>query len=747
MTPAEIIWEYISSQFQEAEFWPAIVACAVIVFGAVSLLPRLKQQRYKLGAAIAAIGLVLAVANRLMKWNDRTAYLLAGALILSSLLLFVVPYLWNKYRFAKIYKLCQQMNFVEAWEHLNKIKAGWLTAGQLRDYQKRRFFLLVKLGSLRAARHYLEEIFPDKGAVYHFFLHMLEYCSGNLSASLREVQRAEDSVTEKESLSFRFQIMMNHGVCYGAMNNFHLADEYYRKAKALCDDPKILDHELLGTFYYNFAFNQLRLHPGTAEWKKALDECQAKLNMKKTDAKILMLNLKLELLRQTQAPREVIDQLLQETVSEITKCRLPLRKQVFFASSAVRVAWAARCNPIPCLNILKDNLSVIEGLPAEQRYHVYADLETLFRDLRGPADDPFADLRARTERYMNADAEADLRKWQAALPMEAVYARCDCLKKLAILSRKGTTYDRDRAISFQRNAIKLYHDNELYLEELHTHQDVIDELLDVRNRDEDLRPVCINEIREHLSAAEKLLSQLRGHPALVETYLRLGCYYLDVDDYAQSLKYTKLFRDTDISIQNFAPWLRRYYAMLLLQARVIMFDQAIKAAAADKQVLSLCKDIRDWFAAYPKHDGVLDTLLLGRFLAVPMRKTRVWIPKGEQEPQGHSWLWIPLLELNIDLTYPQFADDKLCRCMFFYKDRHPFESGTSLALQLGWQESSMRFEGVICDQIERILQPEAISLVESAYQFICEHLPEDCPSMEEITRLLQEVIVPVPIKA
>lgn len=746
MSPSEIVWELISSKFQETEFWPAVVLCGVIVFGTFSLLSRFKQRRYQLGFLTAALGLIATEFNLLMQWNDCWLYLLAAALILASLLLFFVPFFWNKKRFSKIQTLCRQQFFAEAWKYLNSIRVTWLTSKQLRHYQQRRFFLLLKLGSLRTARNYLEEIFPEKGTNYHFFLHMLEYCSGDLRASLQEIQAAEDSVDSKTTPSFRFQILMNHGVCYAAMNQYHLADEYYRKAKTFYDNQKLSDEELLGTFYYNFAFNQLRLHPDTTDWDDALNECQRQLNMRKTDAKIRMLNLRLELLCQTEAPREVMDQLLQKAVTEITKCRLRPQKQVFFASSAVRVAWAARCNPIPCLDILLDKLSVIEGLSPEQRYHVYAGLDEVFRDFHGPSNHRFTPLKLRAESYMKTDAENDLQQWQAALPMEAVYARCDCLKKRAVFSRQRTEYDREQVVSFQQNAIRLYHDNGLYLEELHAHQDVVDELLDVRNRNEDYRPVCMEEIREHLSAAEALLNKLEGHPALVVAYLRLGCYYLDVDAYEQSLKYARLFWNTDISVQNFAPWLRRYYAILLLHARVILFEQAIREAAADQQLRAMDNEVQDWFATYPKHDGMLDSLLLGRFLTVPVRKTKCWLPDANREVQGHSWLWIPALELNIDITYPQFSDDKLCQCIFFFKDRHPFEAETSLTLQISYQNSSLRFEGVICSQIENVLPPQA-ALVDTIYDFICSHLPNDCPSAASFAQLFQEFLLPVPIKA
>lgn len=87
--------------------------------------------------------------------------------------------------------------------------------------------------------------------------------------------------------------------------------------------------------------------------------------------------------------------------------------------------------------------------------------------------------------------------------------------------------------------------------------------------------------------------------------------------------------------------------------------------------------------------------------------------------------------MDIDLTYPQFADDQLCRRVFFYNGRHPFEAGTSLTLQVSQQSSPLVFEGIACSQLEHGSSQEASALADTIYEFLCKHIPKDCPSMEE----------------
>lgn len=747
MGPFEIIWELLSSKWKDTEFWPAIAVGVAIVIALGILLRKIKMIWRKVGTVSAAAGLLAAECGFCLKWHSLLCYHLAGLFFVLSALCFLAPYLWSRRRLRSVKELCNQKAYVEALELLSTVKMGWLSTKQLQGYQKRMFLLLVNLGNLRKARAYLARIWGKEGAFCHFALHILAFRSGNLENAFLEIQKAEDSDDLKDDPYLQFQIILNHGVCYAAEGNYHLADEYYSKAIAFYNTHHLHEEELLDAFYYNYSFNRLRLEPDAAAWQEVLEEYQSRLDLEKTDAQIRILNMRLELLRQTEAPRETIDDLLQRATSAITGGKLPIKNQVLFASSAARVAWAARVNPIPCLEILNENISVIEHLPAKQRYLVYAELDILFRDFHGPDNDPFALLRERASDYLQKDAEKDLKKWQSELPEDAIYERCDCLRKKAILRRNRTPYSHKSVVEIQRNAIRLYHNSELYLDELYTRQDIMDELLDERNRDEDLRPIYADELCEQLSSAGELLSSLEGHPALAESYIRLGCYSFDLDEYEKGLCFARLFWRTGISVQNFAPWLRRYYANLLFRARVILFDQAIRAAAADPQLCSLGEAAQNWFTTYPQHDGWLDTLLLGRFLSVPVGKTKVWIPKGKSEPEGHTWLSIPQLEIDIDLTYPQFADDQLCRRVFFYNNRHPFETGTSLTLQISQQSSPLVFEGIACLQLEHGLSQEARALADTIYEFLCKHLPEDCPPMEEFFRMIGEFMDRIPIQA
>lgn len=103
MSPIEIIWEVVSSELKDTEFWPSIVVGAVIALGIFWMLIKLKKWRYRVGAITMAIGLIVAECNLLLGWHCAFLYLLAGLLLVLPILCIFVLFIWNQYRFYKVF--------------------------------------------------------------------------------------------------------------------------------------------------------------------------------------------------------------------------------------------------------------------------------------------------------------------------------------------------------------------------------------------------------------------------------------------------------------------------------------------------------------------------------------------------------------------------------------------------------------------------------------------------------------------
>lgn len=88
MVSFEIIWELLSSELKDTEFWPAIVGSTAIVIALGILLRKIKMIWRKVGAAAAALGLLAAWDGFCLKWHSLLCYHLAGLLFALSVLCF-----------------------------------------------------------------------------------------------------------------------------------------------------------------------------------------------------------------------------------------------------------------------------------------------------------------------------------------------------------------------------------------------------------------------------------------------------------------------------------------------------------------------------------------------------------------------------------------------------------------------------------------------------------------------------------
>lgn len=98
-------------------------------------------------------------------------------------------------------------------------------------------------------------------------------------------------------------------------------------------------------------------------------------------------------------------------------------------------------------------------------------------------------------------------------------------------------------------------------------------------------------------------------------------------------------------------------------------------------------------------------------------------------------------EVQLNIAYRWF-------CGFELDDTIPNHSTFSKTRTRKWQQSSpLVFEGIACSQLEHGSSQEASALADTIYEFLCKHIPKDCPSMEEFTRMIGEFIEVIPIQA
>jgi tetratricopeptide (TPR) repeat protein len=215
-------------------------------------------------------------------------------------------------------------------------------------------------------------------------------------------------------------------------------------------------------------------------------------------------------------------------------------------------------------------------------------------------------------------AENDLESYRKNLPEEAILEKCFCYMELAGLQKRlPKSYDFSKVLSYLKNAIALYHENALFVDEHICRMTIMDELCAIENVDKDYKLTKPEEMQMQLNAIKIFLPLLEEHPVLAEFYLRLSFYCIHLDDYDKCALYYNKFRNTLVSLEHFAPWLHRYHMVTSFVVRTIYFKKAIEKIKESKEIVKYVPEVQEWFKAYPNHDGMITSMLLGKSLDIP----------------------------------------------------------------------------------------------------------------------------------
>lgn len=756
----EIVWEWLNEHIENTDyFFPTMIMIVIssLLYKLILQEKAIFNRNVKATAIVSASGLILA-SYSFFAWHEIWLYILAGLLFAIPILTLLISRLNVNRVFKRVLVSADNnsMQFSEiiALALLDSMSMKWMTRKQLDRYNRYKLYILTRLGSLRTAKALLENLTSDK-AYQYFMRYILEYSSGDMESAKQSIQKADDFQDKHTDPLVRVQIMLDHGVSYADSNNYQVADDYFRKAAEYYKNKKVKNSHLLFSIYRNYAINKLNMaNPITGKpdetWKTispTIEEYKSQLNLKKFYEQINLFNLKLDILRHIKAEREDVDKIVQEALSKIKSGNLPIENKLVFASSVSRIVWSSMLNPEPCLKFITENMEVFDSLDPESRYHALFNINLLFEELYGDLVADFIKLKDYAKDYFLHQAQSDLESWRNVLPNEAVYMRCTCLMELAGHQKKMPGYNYEKSLSYFYSSINLCHENHLYVNENLYRLAVIDELCAIENLDKNHEPKMADEMRSQCKAVEKFIPTLIQHPAISEFNLRLSFYYLILNEYDKCISHYVMFRENRVSLNHFAPWMHRYYMLTIYCVRMMYFYKTIEKIRKSKAMSSYDNDLRDWFESFPNHDGVLDSMLIAKFVGFgankyPM-KLKSWLPSNSEYTRQHAWFWFQELKLNIDITYGQFTDDERSGVVFFNADRHPFESHESLTII-----KSMNDTGLASPCFITILSVEDLShqqpeLFDKLYDEVCSQIPKECPQIDELEQLYITTMLPV----
>lgn len=745
----------LEENYGKESFWlPTIIILLILsgVFYFRHILWKVLKSypKYYLGTLFISFFGTAIVFYNLFIWKHLTIYIIGGCLAVLSLLTIPVRYLHMQRCLNKVITLFKAKNIddceTEALKKLKTLPISKMTSKQVIRYQRYKMYILTKLGNLRLAEKIMEELGPDKLGQAHYYLlrYIVTLHAGDIERAHQEIIKACDAMNNKTEPIIQVEILANQGVSYVSQKNYHAADDSFNSAIKEYKRLGLNDKTLLDIIYNNYAFNKTRLN---ISWKDVASEYRTLLDLDCLSDQLNYFNFELQMLRQTNAPREVLSEVVKNSFNKLLEGNLPIKNKVLLAGSAVRIVWSAMLDPTQCLTVLNDNYSMINILHPNARYKINKDLSLLFKDLHGDLPESFSTLRDHARYYMAQQAEHDIQTYRRLLPDEAIFLRCYCLEELAGIERIKQAYEAQKVISFLSDAVKLYQDNSLLIDEIKLRLNIMDELCALENLNESLEPQNPEEMKQQLYEIESLLPKLKSHPFRAEIGIRMSFYCLIIHEYDKCIKYYDWLNESSLSLNHFAPWLHRYRMNTAFAVRILHFKKIVVALKNSQEVLLCANDVQKWFQSFPNHNGVLDSMLLARFIGwreYPIKTLKWFNANTPEQFKIHSWFYFPVLHLNADITYEQFKEEDNKDQIFFNDDQHPFESNKSRTIAKDLSQTGYLSEGIkywIANDL--YLSPAEMEVCNKITELINNHIPSNCPTLIELDTLFTSTMTPI----
>lgn len=540
----------------------------------------------------------------------------------------------NKLKKISHYSQREQLDhdLILAWNQLNELSPKSLTSRQRKKYEKYRIYLRILMGNLSGAEREIEKIKDIDPAYYHFLRYINCNAVGHIKEAAEQIKRADEACDADTDKQIRIQILANRGVSYVILGQFKDADDCFYAAIQYGQKYRIQQKSIWEVLYYNFIFNKTRLKPDITmdELQPFFDEMKIHFDMELPVDYLMIQNIQMELLRQTNAGKKAIDENIYYSFDYLMHSSIPEVNRCVLEASIARMIWSARLDPSGILEAMNGDLEAFRSLPMPAKYKCFKELDLLFQDLHGDIVTRYDRLKQNAIWYMTNQAEADLEQFRQTLPQEAIYERCFCFREIAGLQkRRADAYSWEKMSEQFSNALILYEENGLELDIQMCRLAMIDEGCAPANLDQRFNLRHLAEMHRQLQEIESFLPSIEKHPVLTELYLRLSFYCLRMDEYEKCKQYYERFAQQSRTFSNnhFAPWMHAYHMVVSFAVRVLYFIEAADLISRSPELLNEDRLVRDWFQYFYQGDGLIQSIVLGGFMGykeIPV-KSRIWI--------------------------------------------------------------------------------------------------------------------------
>lgn len=605
--------------------------------------------------------------------------------------------------------------------------------------------LLVKLGAMSKAAIYVNRL-PNESPNKPFLKSLMAFYQGDLEGSHRLMRESEQAGLAKNDKVAAVELILNKGVEYVSRGDLALASEEFERALASMKQKRVHNRTLAIILYQNYISNLAR----TGRIDRAYElvrELKGTLNPRKPDDVIVLFNTELMLIREAELGRDALNELVERSFENGgILSHLKERRKIVAAGSLLGVICEGEGAPFACLDYLDARRDKILTLKPADKHLVMANLHKLFaRLVTTDENSAYPDLARITQEYVENEAGSYYKGLLAELPEECVYQRaytfCE-LYELGTLPERGGACDADEVESYLRSALALYHDNDLKVQQSQTALKLIRSLLHPVERKKLTQVEARAEAAELLQSIEENLALLLQHPGRTELVIGLSLYHGLLGDGEKCIAYYRQLQKDDPSLDRYTVEVKHQRLIAAICSRIHAFSIAV-ATLQTSDLSNLSTKAREWIASFPHNNSVAEVALVARFaFDSPYCHVRGRIVGID----AHVWMEIPMLNLSIDVTYPQYSDETGDKRTVFLHECHPLESGRCklLALQANHPENNPVLLNFVMDVTAFIDDPENAHLDE-IYRAVLLKTPESIISSEELNRLINDWLTPVEI--
>ena len=707
-----------------------IVAIMLIRLCIKAILPRF----FKACALIITIIIAMYVESFFLQGNKYAALNLSVChfrTVLMFLLVLTFAFFYTMYRKIDLQlKLVIENtepsgNKITAWNELQKISIERLAPWQKKKYDKRRLYIRVFLGNMSGAELELEKYKDDK-PFYHYMRAVILNFKGNHKEELEEVKLAEDACNGDTGLILHFQILVNRGVAYVGIAEYSLAQDCFKKAIDYGNENDISAPDLWLNIYYNYIFNQTRLHPeiSVQECLDILEEVKDHIDIEDPKQYIDYSNIVIDILRQKKADRERINEVINQDFEYLVNSNLTEMEKCILEATTARMICTGRLNPDFVTEKLTKDVDKFLKLPMPIIYRCFKEIDYMFKDLRGPLVDKHQKVKETAHWYIVNQASFDLDNYRSCLPSEAVYEICYCLKeKAGLMKYRPDQYKWNEFLKTMQSAQRLYKENELLADSALCSLNIMDEATAELNLNSEKKTIRLDTMKQSLSEVEKILPYLMEHPILNEIYLRLSLYCIAIGEIEKSKAYYRMFQELgNFSINHFAPWLRGKYSVISLYMLVIGYIEAVDRVSR-KDISGERSQIQDWFAKFHERNGYFEAVVLGRVLGGDIIPLCLEMKSSGQNQDSFVnisdiqsvWLVIPAINTKIRCNATLSEENTSIDCIFS-----------------DWDNRELRYYNV------NTLEPDVRSAIERIVEIIKAEMPDYLMKGEELNRLVAD---------